>query len=74
MKTNGVQWNSMEFSDQIQSVVCLGGEIQEIASKLLLTFWGGTVYSYDLRIILYVCMQIHVDIHIYVYIYIHTYT
>ena len=40
MKTNGTQWNSMEFPMR-SKVSFIYGEIQEIASELLLTSWGG---------------------------------
>ena len=42
MKSNENQWNSMEFPMRSKVVVYLG-EIQEIPSKVLLTFWGGGV-------------------------------
>ena len=41
MKTNGIQWNSIEFPMRSKVSCFSRGEIQEIASELLLTSWGG---------------------------------
>ena len=81
---NGISIEFNGISNEIQSVVYLGGEIQEIASKLLLTFWGGVINTtFALNVNDYVLLDsymytvyMYIRTHIYIYIiytYVYTY-